>query len=387
MKQRKPTRKSGNYVIRKPSGGQHGGAHGGEGWAVSYADLLMVLLSFFILFFSFEEPQPKQDPLPVKMANALEMSLEELLNLSEDTQIVAMTEDEFDALQAIAVPMPGKKIRKGLPKEASMEDLLADGEGDSEKPEDSALAGIAVPAPGNKVRKGLPREASMEDLLADKQSEGDAEKEVADAMAGISVPKPGFKAQKGIPIEASMEDLMADNLDPNASPEGADVSVPTPVRGVAVSNKQDPVTTENEAKLKEISKALNLYGVNVKVERSQLIVTMDNAAFEPASFELRPELRMRLNDVLLRLRPHFGFVQLTVVGHADRTKLLSKSNLLEDNFDLSSIRALRVLKYIVAKGFPENRASARASSFFDRDARSVTIVIQPAPDAGHKGSG
>ncbi len=431
MKPRKPMRKPGNYVIRKPSGG-HGTAHGGEGWAVSYADLLMVLLSFFILFFSFEEPQPKRDPLPQKLVNAMELSLDDLLNLNEDAKVVFMEKDQFEtlagiavpmpaklvrkglpkeaslddlmadqngegdsetpedaALAGIAIPMPGKKARKGLPKEASMDDLLAEheGQGDSETPEDAALAGIAIPMPGKKVRKGLPKEASMEDLMAEQEGDGDSETPEDSALAGIAVPMPGKKARKGIPIEASMEDLMAENTDPNANPQTSDIEVPTPVRGIAVTNRPDPMITANEAKLKIISEALNLHGVRVKAENSQLVVTMDNSAFDPASFELRPQLRMRLNDVLSRLRPHFATVQLTVVGHADRSKLLSKSKLLEDNFDLSSIRALKVLKYIVSKGFPENRASARAASFFDRDARSVTIVIQAAPDTIKKGSG
>lgn len=390
MKQRKPTKKSGNYVIRKPSGHGHGGGgHGGEGWAVSYADLLMVLLSFFILFFSFEEPQPKQEPLPVKLANALDMSLEDLLGLSEDTKVVFMDKSDFADVAEIAVPLPGKMVRKGLPKEASLDDLMADdnGEGESETPEDSLLSGIAVPMPGKHVRKGLPKEASLDDLLAEQKGDGDSETPEDAALSGIAIPMPGTEARKGLPVEASMEDLMADNKNMNADPNAPNTTVMTPVRGVAVTNAPDPMTTENEAKLLKISEALNLHGVRVKSENSQLVVTMENTAFEPASFELRPELRMRLNDVLLRLRPHYGNIQITVVGHADKAKLLSKSVLLEDNFDLSSIRALKVLKYIVAKGFPENRASARAASSFDRDARSVTIVIQPAPVATGKGAG
>jgi flagellar motor protein MotB len=105
---------------------------------------------------------------------------------------------------------------------------------------------------------------------------------------------------------------------------------------------------------------------------------MEDSAFQPASFAITPQLKLRINDVLVRLAPHFENIQLTVVGHADRSTLLSKSPLMEDNFDLSSIRALKVLKYMVSKGFPEKKASARASSFFDRDARSISIVIQPA---------
>jgi len=91
-----------------------------------------------------------------------------------------------------------------------------------------------------------------------------------------------------------------------------------------------------------------------------------------------PSLQKQVDDVLTILEPQKNNIMVTVIGHADTKLLRKRSELLEDNFDLSAARALTVLKYIRKQGFPENHASARAASSFDRDARSVSFEIRLA---------
>jgi flagellar motor protein MotB len=274
VRQRKPREAGGLHVIRKPKAG-HAGAHGGEGWAVSYADLLMVLLSFFVMFFTFKEENPDTvEAQVIKVARAMQGEIKEK-------------------------PTPQPDIKDDETYEAVSED------------------------------------------------------------------------QAGVPIPSGQAKEI---------PKGQ--SDPTKTE-VGVTNSTAP-KIEDDPRLLEISKALQIDGVRVTNDKSQLVVTMNNSAFEPASYLLSISLQARINDVLRQLKPYYGTIQLTVVGHADRSNLRSRSDLLQDNFDLSSIRALRVLKYVVNRGFPENRASARASSFFDRDARSVTFVIQSAPKAPNR---
>ena len=269
MRQRKPRPTGELQVTRKSPDHSGAGGHGGEGsWAVSYADLLMVLLSFFVMFFTFKEQNPE----------------------TVEAEIIK-----------VARTMRGTPVPQRTP------------------------------------------QLDLEDIET---------QEVEDDQAGVPV-------AKGQEVKGS--------------------ATPDPTKSsVGITNGTAPAT-EEDPRLLEISKALQIDGVRVTNDKTQLIVTMDNSAFEPASYLLSISLQQRINDVLRQLRPYFGAIQLTVVGHADRAALRSKSDLMQDNFDLSSIRALRVLKYVVGRGFPENRASARASSFFDRDARSISMVIQSAP--------
>lgn len=126
----------------------------------------------------------------------------------------------------------------------------------------------------------------------------------------------------------------------------------------------------------DLLQALKIPGVTVIDEKSQLVLTLDDTAFSSASFTPGPEILTKVDQVVAHLKPFEHSVQMTIVGHTDARRLVPRNQFLQDNFDLSSLRALKVLKHVIGEGFPENRATARAASSFDRDARSVSIVIQ-----------
>ncbi len=213
----------------------HGPAHGGEGWAVSYADMLMVLLSFFVMFFSLKEESPQT------------------FN---------------DELSKISLSMKS---------------------------------------------------------LGENRSAG------ATAPAGH---QPASVAENATSHPAVGKDYSA------------------------------------------LAEALKIEGITVINEKSQLVLTLDDTAFAKANYSPNGRILGKVDQIVERLRPYSGKVQVTIVGHTDASRLRPRNDFLQDNFDLSSLRALRVLKHVLAKGFPENRATARAASSFDRDARSVSFVIQ-----------
>ena len=126
----------------------------------------------------------------------------------------------------------------------------------------------------------------------------------------------------------------------------------------------------------ELASALKIQGVSVIDEKTQLVVTLDDAAFKSAGFSPNRAIRGRVDEIMQKLKPFNKSIQLTVVGHTDSRRLVPRNEFLADNFDLSSLRALHVLKYVLARGFPERRATARAAASFDRAARSVSFVIQ-----------
>ena len=135
-----------------------------------------------------------------------------------------------------------------------------------------------------------------------------------------------------------------------------------------------PESVKNPANLAE---ALNIKGVTVTDEKTQLVVTLDEGAFATAKYTPQGELLNEIDQIVERLKPFQTQIQVQIIGHTDARPLRPRNEFLQDNFDLSSIRALHVLKRVISKGFPENRASARAASSYDRVARSVTFVIQP----------
>lgn len=128
----------------------------------------------------------------------------------------------------------------------------------------------------------------------------------------------------------------------------------------------------------QLAETLRLDGMKVAQVGDVLFVEMAGGAFSSAEYHVSPGLRGQVDRVFEHLKPFSGKIALTVVGHADGRPLIRRNEFLTDNFDLSSLRALRVMKYLVGKGFPENHASARAASSFDREARSITLEIRLA---------
>ncbi len=85
-----------------------------------------------------------------------------------------------------------------------------------------------------------------------------------------------------------------------------------------------------------------------------------------------------LNETLTKLKPYQGSIEITFVGHTDLTPV-SKSHgqYLNDNFDLSSLRATRVLQYAVHSGFMPEHLTAQGSAGNVRQSRTLSLVIRP----------
>jgi chemotaxis protein MotB len=79
--------------------------------------------------------------------------------------------------------------------------------------------------------------------------------------------------------------------------------------------------------------------------------------FDPGAFELRPEALKLLSElipVISNKAKDFGIV---VEGHTDNTPLTAKGA-LSTNWELSSVRACRVLRLFEERGFQSNRMKA-----------------------------
>jgi flagellar motor protein MotB len=158
------------------------------------------------------------------------------------------------------------------------------------------------------------------------------------------------------------------------------------LRKIALSMRGQPADATKGRKpdgFSTLADALKMEGVKVTEKGDHLLVELETGAFPSGRYQMPKTLRAQVDSVVEKITPFKDKLSLTIIGHADSKPMISRNEFLQDNFDLSSIRALHTLKYIISKGFPENRASARAASSFDRDARSITIEIRlaavPAP--------
>lgn len=114
--------------------------------------------------------------------------------------------------------------------------------------------------------------------------------------------------------------------------------------------------------------------VNVEGENIQILLP-DNA-FTKGQYQLDAPLRAKLDQIYETLRPFERDLKIVVIGHADSMRFAQRrSEYLGDNFDLSSLRALRALQYVLAKGFPHEQISAQGAADGVRNSRTLSLKV------------
>lgn len=139
------------------------------------------------------------------------------------------------------------------------------------------------------------------------------------------------------------------------------------------------------AKLKKMIDAGTL---SVKVRKGRMIVTLSSdILFAVGATELTPEGKTAIEELAATLKdiPDRNFL---VVGHSDSTPIKKK---FASNWELSSQRAIEVVKLMIASGVPPTMISASGNAEFDPIAendtpenktlnRRVEIVFMPKID-------
>lgn len=118
-------------------------------------------------------------------------------------------------------------------------------------------------------------------------------------------------------------------------------------------------------------------------EQDLVLVMPERLLFAPGSAELHPSafaVLGKVAEVVAQVPAH-----VEVVGHADAMPV-TPGGPWEDNWALSSARALTAVRYLAKRGVPDERLAASAE--YDREAgteaRAITIRIraeEPAPSA------
>ncbi len=122
--------------------------------------------------------------------------------------------------------------------------------------------------------------------------------------------------------------------------------------------------------------SLKSAGAIVWEEGKSLFIHFPDDIFAKRQFEIDQTTAEKLSSVYATLRPLQDKLEVIVIGHADSSNVSGGNTYLSNNFDLSSLRALRALQFLISKGFPQGHISAQGSADGLRNSRSISIRIQ-----------
>lgn len=109
------------------------------------------------------------------------------------------------------------------------------------------------------------------------------------------------------------------------------------------------------------------YG-KVGLARDQLIIEIPQVSFFPsAKRDLTEEGVLVTEKMIESLKPFMGKIHVTVQGHTDPRPYHGSNH--QDNWELSVLRASKVLKYFIAAGFSQEDVSAEG--FADQKSRRI----------------
>lgn len=119
-----------------------------------------------------------------------------------------------------------------------------------------------------------------------------------------------------------------------------------------------------------------------RADRSQkLYIYFDDNIYRPGEVDLPSPQVSKLRDILTRLEPYIKEVNITFVGHTDSTKVQRvKNKFVDNNFDLSSIRATKALQQAVKSGFDPAKMFAKGVAEHSKGTRTLSLVITPGEE-------
>lgn len=101
------------------------------------------------------------------------------------------------------------------------------------------------------------------------------------------------------------------------------------------------------------------YDVAFDPDAGTITVTLPNTIlFDSGKAELKSATSAELDHIVSVLQSKYSGRQIDVVGHTDTDPIAKTKDLWKDNWELSSQRALSVVRYLVNKGIPGDRIKA-----------------------------
>lgn len=145
----------------------------------------------------------------------------------------------------------------------------------------------------------------------------------------------------------------------------------------AVPNRQINSVTANP---KAIAEAIRLRIQNLKFEVNDKDKTvtfmLDDEVFKPGGIVMSAQGTQDLSGLLDLLKPYANDVDLIFVGHTDpRPVRMNRIAAVENNFDLSALRASQAVKLAMKQGLPKESLFTHGSADNTRPTKSLSLVI------------
>ncbi len=148
--------------------------------------------------------------------------------------------------------------------------------------------------------------------------------------------------------------------------------------GSGAGFNKEGIGSKNARLPSSIVESLNHLNVKIDTEKESLIVLFPDDIFSPGRHRLKDAKIKLVDDFFKTVKNYKGQVNLYFEGHTDdRPLVIHKSDVVVDNFVLSSLRASTVLQRAKSEGFPEKHLFIQADSSNTRNTRSLSIRIEP----------
>lgn len=127
-----------------------------------------------------------------------------------------------------------------------------------------------------------------------------------------------------------------------------------------------------------MSDILRDFKVEIQKDEKMVEFQFPDNVFSVGQFELSDDIKHQLGLLISKLKPFNDMIELTIVGHTDAAPLSrGRTRVLNDNFDLSVIRATRAVQFAVSEGFSPAYIAAKGSADSKRNSRTLSIVVKP----------
>jgi flagellar motor protein MotB len=117
-------------------------------------------------------------------------------------------------------------------------------------------------------------------------------------------------------------------------------------------------------------------------DKSQkLYIYFDDNIYAPGQLDLNEAQIQNLRKILSSLQPFMDNISITFVGHTDSTAVsISRNRFIDDNFDLSSLRATKALQQAARLGFNPTKMFAKGVAEHSRGSRTLSLIIAPSEE-------
>lgn len=133
--------------------------------------------------------------------------------------------------------------------------------------------------------------------------------------------------------------------------------------------------------LEQVHSALSSKGLSLEKENQNLLMQFNKTLYKEGQIGLTKEGKDLLESTLEKLKAFEDKIEIHFIGHSDQKPISSSNKYLENNYDLSSLRASKALKVAVQMGFPLSHLVAQGWGPYRKSLRGLSLSVRAiSPD-------